>query len=147
MCMSILHAFIFMYHVYAWCWWRPKQAVESLWTRIIGSCEPPPCKCWNYVVGSSARATSAFNCWAISPYLHVNMLYLLKLINLTKSDLFILQQYSASSFKSAVFNLWISTPLGVLYQIFILWFIAATTKNDVLVGGYHNMTSIKGSQH
>jgi E3 ubiquitin-protein ligase NEDD4 len=45
MCMNVLLARMSVYHVGAWCLWRPDESAGSSETGLTDDCEPP-CRCW-----------------------------------------------------------------------------------------------------
>jgi hypothetical protein len=62
---SVLSSSTGVHQVYAWSLWRFRGGQQISWTWSFRCCEPP------CVLGtgpeSSARATNAPNCWAVSP--------------------------------------------------------------------------------
>lgn len=74
--------------------------------------------------------------------LRVNLLYLLKLINLAKSDLFVLPVPLSQQFSTL--NLY---PFRSFLSDICITINSSNNKNDVVVGGYHNMTCFKELQH
>lgn len=69
-------ACVYLYHVHAWCLWRPDNHVRSLGIRVIGSCElslqssPPRC----FLSFFFSLSPLSFQCWChcILGTLHMN---------------------------------------------------------------------------
>ena len=41
MCLCALPACMYVYHVCAWCLWRPEEGIRSPGTGVTDGCEPP----------------------------------------------------------------------------------------------------------
>ena len=51
MCMNVLSAGVFVYHMRAWCSQRPKGGTGTPGSGVKDSCELP-CRCWELNLGS-----------------------------------------------------------------------------------------------
>lgn len=63
-CLRLLSACMYVYHVHAWCPWRPDEGVRSSRIEFACSCEPL-CGCLELNHSLFARVASALFLWAV----------------------------------------------------------------------------------
>ena len=50
MCVGVLLACKPVYHMHAWCFWKPEEGIGSPGAGVTNGCEPP-CGCWESNLG------------------------------------------------------------------------------------------------